>query len=204
MAKIFDVRSVLASSRVYELLQWMMGSSKGRPIFAHKYVAAKPGDRILDVGCGPASLLEYLPDVTYLGFDMSADYIAYARNRYASRGRFYCERVSRESVQNEEPFDIVIASQILHHLSDEEALDLFELARGCLKPNGRLVTLDPVYIEKQSPIARFIISHDRGEYVRWKAAYEKLAGQVFSNVRTNIRTDLESFSYTDIIMECSQ
>jgi SAM-dependent methyltransferase len=189
---------------MYELLQWMLGSSKGRPIFAREYVAAKPGDRILDVGCGPAGLLEYLPEVTYLGFDMSPDYIAYAKTRYGSRGRFYCERVSRESVKNEEPFDIVIASELLHHLSDEEGLDLFQLAKSCLKPSGRLVTLDAVYVENQSPIARFMIDHDRGEYVRWQAAYEKLAKQVFSRVRTSIRTDLQSFSYTHIIMECSQ
>jgi cyclopropane fatty-acyl-phospholipid synthase-like methyltransferase len=201
---MLDLRSVLASPQIYELLQWMMGSSKGRPIFAREYVAAKPGDRILDVGCGPSGLLRYLPDVTYLGFDMSADYIAYAKRQYGSRGRFYCERVSRESVKDEDPFDIVIASEILHHLSDEEGLDLFELAKSCLKPTGRLVTLDAVYIEKQSPIARFIIDNDRGEYVRWQAAYERLAHQVFANVRTSIRTDLQSFSYTHIIMECSQ
>jgi cyclopropane fatty-acyl-phospholipid synthase-like methyltransferase len=199
----FDLRSVLASPRMYELLQWMMGSSRGRPIFAREYVAANPGDRVLDIGCGPSGLLEYLPDVTYLGFDMSPDYIAYAKRRYGSRGRFYCERVRPESVKGEEPFDIVIASEILHHLSDEEGLDLFELARSCLKPTGRLVTLDAVYIEKQSPIARFIIDHDRGEHVRGRAAYEELARRVFSKVQTSIRTDLQSFSYTHIIMECS-
>jgi hypothetical protein len=60
-----------------------------------------------------------------------------------------------------------------------------------------------VYIEKQSPIARFIIDHDRGEHVRGRAAYEELARRVFSKVQTSIRTDLQSFSYTHIIMECS-
>ena len=204
MAQGFDLKSILASPQVYELLQWMMGASKGRPIVAREYIAAKPGDRILDIGCGPAGLLQYLPEVTYLGFDMSSAYIEYAKKRYGARGRFFCDRVTRESVKDEEPFDIVLASEILHHLPDKEAIDLFELAKSFLKPNGRLVTLDAVYIENQPKLAKFLIDNDRGEHVRWQPEYEALAHRVFSNVRSSIRTDLHSFSYTLIIMECSQ
>ncbi len=204
MAQAFDLKSILASPRAYELLQWLMGASKGRPIFAREYIAAKPGDRVLDIGCGPAGLLQYLPDVTYLGFDMSSAYIEYAKKRYGARGRFFCDRVSRESVQDEDPFDIVIASEILHHLPDKESVDLFELAKSFLKPSGRLITLDAVYIPKQPRLARFLIDNDRGEHVRWQPEYEELARRVCSNVRSSIRTDLHSFSYTHIIMECSQ
>ncbi len=36
----------------------------------------KPGDRVLDVGCGPAYYFDRLPEVEYVGFDTSAPYVA--------------------------------------------------------------------------------------------------------------------------------
>ncbi|RKZ72106.1 MAG: hypothetical protein DRQ57_17815, partial [Gammaproteobacteria bacterium] len=49
----------------------------------------------------------------------------------------------------------------MHHLDDAETLQLFKIAHAALKNGGRLITMDGVFMEKQSPIARWIISKDR-------------------------------------------
>ena len=51
------------------------------------------GAAILDVGCGTAQILRYLPEgIEYLGFDQNARYLECARNRFtARRARFLRE-----------------------------------------------------------------------------------------------------------------
>ena len=91
---------------------------------------------------------------------------------------------------------------MLHHLDDSDALALFELAHTALKEGGRFVTYDGCYIEGQSKIAKFIISQDRGRFVRTKDEYCNLASQIFSNVKQELREDLLRIPYTHLIMEC--
>ena len=50
------------------------------------HVRAKPGDKVIDIGCGSAEVLRYLPDVDYIGIDINPDYIAFARRTYGSKG----------------------------------------------------------------------------------------------------------------------
>jgi len=54
----------------------------------------------------------------------------------------------------------------VHHLDDAEATKLFDLARSVLRPAGRLITFDGCYVPGQSPAARWILSRDRGQFVR--------------------------------------
>jgi hypothetical protein len=84
-------------------------------------------------------------------------------------------------------------------LNEEEAIALFEVAKSVLKPGGRLITFDGCYREGQSRIARFILSQDRGRFVRTKEEYERLAKRVFSQVQLDIYDDLARIPYTHII-----
>jgi SAM-dependent methyltransferase len=99
-------------------------------------------------------------------------------------------------------FDLVLATAVLHHLDDDEAVQLFEVAREVLKPGGRLITLDGCFVADQSSITRFILSRDRGRYVRTKDAYLSLAQKSFKDVQLSIHHDLIRIPYTHIIMEC--
>lgn len=177
---------------------------KDRARFAREHVRAEEGQRVLDIGCGPADILEYLPPVDYTGFDANPDYIATATRNYGNRGRFYCQRVSHESGAANEAFEIVLALGVLHHLDDAEAEQLFRLAHAALVPGGRLVTLDGVYVNGQNRIARLIIARDRGEHVRDERGYRAIADRVFSNVTPVVRTDLLNIPYTHLILECEK
>lgn len=174
--------------------------------FARQLVAhygLKPGDRVLDIGCGPADILEALPPVEYHGFDLSADYIEAARKRFGGRGTFHVEAVDAEQVKQYAGFDLVLATGVVHHLTDAEALDLFRVAAAALKPGGRLVTLDGCLVEGQSPVARWLLKRDRGQFVRGQAAYLALARAVFSKVQPTVTTGLLRIPYTHLVMECS-
>ncbi len=198
------IRSVLSIPAIYSLFKLIIGGSSSRTTLVREYVRPKCGDRILDIGCGPGDTLPYLPDVKYVGFDASQEYIKAAQTRYGVRATFICEQVSTTTLKEPSSFDIVLAIGILHHLDDAEALQLFHLAQAALKPGGRLITFDGVFVEKQSPFARYIISRDRGQNVRTKEGYLAIASQVFSNIAVTIRHDLLRIPYTHLILECTR
>ena len=198
------IRNILSRAGVYSLFARIVGAERGRHLHIERHIRPRAGDRILDIGCGPADILDALPAVDYHGFDLSAPYIEAARQRFGSRGQFHVAPVNLELVQKYAGFDLVLATGVLHHLTDTEALDLFRVARAALKPGGRLVTLDGCIVQGQSPVARYLLSQDRGEYVRGEAAYVALARQVFSQVTPTITTDLLRVPYTHVILECRE
>ena len=198
-----SLKSILAHSALYSLFQDCIGASKFRKLLAESYVRGKSGDRVLDIGCGTGNILEHLKGLDYHGFDMNAVYIERARKKYGKAGQFTCGNVVTADIEPKS-FDVVLASGILHHLSDEETQSLFRLAASVLKPGGRLVTLDGCYAQNQSRIARYLISKDRGEYMRNQEEYYRLASKVFSEIKTSLRHDLLRIPYTLLIMEMAK
>lgn len=195
---------LLSSARAYERLQSLFGRSSRRGAFAAEHIRAKPGDCILDIGCGTAHILDTLPNVEYFGFDSSEKYIARARQRFGNRGSFWSERVTTATLDRIPACNLVLAVGILHHLDDNEAIRLFSLAQAALKHGGRLVTLDPCYTKDQSRLARMMIGLDRGQNIRNSGEYEKLATSVFPQTRFTVRNDLSWIPWTHIAMECER
>ena len=83
-----DPRSILAFPFVYQLFQTLTGAHRSRIECVERYIRPKASDRVLDCGCGPGILLEYLPAVDYVGIDIDEKYIAAARTRYGDRATF--------------------------------------------------------------------------------------------------------------------
>lgn len=196
------IKSILSFSFVYTSVQNLFGGRSSRKEMVERYLRAKPGDRILDIGCGPADIVGFLPAVNYVGFDSNARYIETAKKRYGRRATFRCENLSHGTIHDLGLFDIVLAAGVLHHLDDDDAIRLLRLARAALKKGGRLVTVDPCFVEQQSRIARFLISRDRGQNVRTREGYEHLATAVFEQVKVHIRHNILWVPYTHIILEC--
>jgi SAM-dependent methyltransferase len=177
-----------------------MGAKSGRSDFA-RFVRACEGDNVLDIGCGTAELLDYLPPVNYWGFDISERYIEAARERYGARGNFVCKLVDSSDLARLPKFDVVIASGVIHHLDDDVAINMFDLAKKALRPSGRFVSIDPVLCERQNPVARMLVNCDRGQNVCDGAGYLRLAGRIFENV-SGVERHQKWIPYSQWIMEC--
>lgn len=202
MAQITDgLRSVLSNPIVYFLFQKMLGVDRVMRKFVVENIQPVAGMAVLDVGCGPGHILSYFPPVDYWGFDISPPYIAYAKNHYSDRGKFFCKFLSNDDLTAMPKFDIVILLGVLHHLDNSEAKDLISLAHHSLKQNGRLVTIDACIAPNQNPLARFLISKDRGQNVREEAGYRRLVADLFPDAHLNIR-HRKWIPYTHCIMEC--
>jgi cyclopropane fatty-acyl-phospholipid synthase-like methyltransferase len=199
----FDPRDLLAIPKLYQLFANFVGSSNGRKRLVDEFLKTRAEDKILDVGCGPGSMREFLLCETYCGMDVSPKYISAARAQHGDSDRYIVRAVTdKTSFSDLGKFDLVIAIALLHHLKDAEAFSLFQAAKEVLNPGGRVVTLDNVFVPEQGKMARWIIRLDRGKYVRTKEAYVTLARQQFQDVRATILHDLIRIPYTHIVMEC--
>jgi SAM-dependent methyltransferase len=195
--------AVLGLPAAYRLFTRMVGGDVWR-VYLDEYVKPVAGEKILDIGCGPADILSYMGDVNYTGFDISPEYIAAAQKRFGDRGRFFCSDVGLATIEREQgTFNLVMATGVLHHLDDEVAGKLFQLARLALRRDGRLVTYDGCYVPDQSRVARWLLSQDRGNFVRPREEYLRLASACFSKIEAYRRDDLLRIPYTHLIMRCS-
>ncbi|MGA9799643.1 MAG: class I SAM-dependent methyltransferase [Terriglobales bacterium] len=195
------VRSVLSRSWAYQSFWHAVGGEERNRVLLRDYIRAAQGDRVLDIGCGPGTMVPYLPGTEYVGIDSSSEYIERARERYP-QARFVCQRVGEYDLVEPDYFDIVLALGVLHHLDDDEALMLFQIARAAMKPGARLITLDGVLIDDQSQVVKYLLARDRGRFVRSEAGYRKIASKVFTKVESSIRHDLLRIPYTVLILTC--
>jgi SAM-dependent methyltransferase len=162
-----------------------------------------PGMTVVDVGCGTAETLNFLPaGVHYHGFDLAAAYIETARERFGDRGTFRCADVTLIGPDELPQCDLAISFGVLHHLDDDDAKNLLDHLYTRLAPGGRLVTIDPAFDSTQSRLARAIIRRDRGQNVRTAKEYLSLMPQAFDRREVTVRHDLLRIPYTHAIVEC--
>lgn len=196
------LRSVLSSPAVYETFQNVMGARRSRAMLARDYIRAHDGMHILDIGCGTGEILNFLPEnIVYHGYDISDIYIAHAKRFFGKRGTFNCKLLDAGEIARLPKFDLVMGIGVLHHLDDNEAADFMKLAKLALKPEGRLLTRDPCYAEGQNPLARFLVSQDRGQHVRREEQYKALASLQFGDINGRV-THQSWIPYTHWTMEC--
>jgi SAM-dependent methyltransferase len=195
---------VLGASAVYQGFQNALGARAFQRRLA-TWIDVAPGHRVLDIGCGPAAILEHLPvDIDYHGFDDSADYLAGARARWGDRAHFWQARVEDATLAELGAFDRVIAIGVLHHLDDDAAATLVRIAARALAPGGTLLTYDPCWAAGQGAIARALIARDRGQNVRDAHGYATLARASFADVEPEVVRGHLRVPYTACVLRCRQ
>jgi len=142
-----------AQNEAFELA----GRTDGILAFTYLYQAlqitplVRPGDRVLDLGCGPANQLiqvaQLNPDAHFTGLDASAEMLNRARDTIRRGGVANIELACGDMISlaqfADASFDCVISTMSLHHLPDEAALvDAMRAARRVLKPGGGLYLID--------------------------------------------------------------
>ncbi len=194
------LRRILKHPSVYLLVQGVLGGVRART-WALAALRLQEGERLLDVGCGPAYYLGDLPRCAYFGFDTDQGYIAHAKARFGDRGRFFAEPYGEAHRAELAPFDAVMLMGLLHHLSDEAAHALLSLAARSLVPGGRLVALDTVFYDGQSRHSRFLAEKDRGTFVRRPEGFRDLARAHFDEVEGRVVGDTLTVVSSHFLME---
>jgi len=102
----------------------------------------KPGDKVLDAGCGNGRLFRALKrkKVNYLGIDFSKELLKIAKKENP-RGNFkYGDLTKTKTWENLKNFDACCCIAVFHHLpSPKSQLKLLEHIRRALRPNGVLI-----------------------------------------------------------------
>jgi SAM-dependent methyltransferase len=193
---------ILERPGVYERFQRLLGAHEARQRMVEAFLRPVAGARVLDIGCGTGSLLDYLPaGVEYTGFDPNPAYIDRAQRRRDDRARFYCARIGQEPPAIlEDQFDFVVAKSLLHHLGDEDAHHLLAVARRVLRLDGVFFSSDPVFHEGQRRAARWLASLDRGRSVRSPDGYRDLVEAHFAALETWLITDMLPIPYDHFVV----
>jgi ubiquinone/menaquinone biosynthesis C-methylase UbiE len=149
-------------------------------------IGALRGCRVLDVGCGPGTVLQQLIrayDVDGVGVDASAEMIAAARREAPEVGEFRLGAAERLPFEDGE-FDAVLMRMVVHHIDRPLA---FAEAKRVLGSGGRFVitTSDPdaipgFWLSRYFPTFSDI---DRARFPNGEMLREELEQLAFTDVR---------------------
>jgi ubiquinone/menaquinone biosynthesis C-methylase UbiE len=137
----FDEKTAKALEAVYATRD-----VRRRRALVHEALAAAPGERVLDVGCGPgfyvAELLERVgPEGSVAGVDLSQPMLALAAHRAGAGANVELKEGGATALPFEdESFDAAVSVQVLEYVADVD-LAIAEIHR-VLRPGGRVVIWD--------------------------------------------------------------
>lgn len=188
---------------IYKIIQGVMSGTSFRNGIIKKNIT-KNNLKILDIGCGPAQILEHIPKCDYYGYDIDRRSIQYAKKKYYQKNyHFYCKKFNKTELKKLPKFDFIIFFGILHHLSNKEVHEILKLCKKIMKKNSKLLTEDPILLENQNVIAKFLIKKDRGLNVRDKQEYINLLKKHFKKIKNKV-THQYFIPYTWFTTVCSK
>ncbi len=186
--------------KIFIFYQNLVGDKKYKKYITKNFLKIKDGDSILDLGCGPASLIPFLPgNIKYVGIDKSIEYINYASNKYKNH-KFICSNSFdlKEGLENK--FDIIISDALFMSLSNEEAHKTLSLITSLLKEDGTFFFMDGCYVENGAKIANWFLSKERGKNTRSENEYKNLLSKYFKNIEIKTNSKLYNIPHTKIMI----
>ena len=142
---------VLHGAATYDLLIWLVTLGREQA-FREKMLQLarlKPGESVLDVGCGTGSLAiaarrQVGPRGTVSGVDASPEMIDRAgrKARRAGLDVAFRNAFAQSLPFPDEQFDVVLTTIMLHHLPKKSRAEMASEVRRVLKPGGRVLAID--------------------------------------------------------------
>jgi ubiquinone/menaquinone biosynthesis C-methylase UbiE len=158
---------ILHAPRSYDLVVWLLTRGRERA-FRQEVLAPvrlKPGQSVLDVGCGTGSLaLEAKLQVGHgavHGVDASPEMIARAVRKATKAGlEIDFETAPAQALPFDDGrFDVVMTSMMLHHLPQSSRKQCIREMRRVAKPRGRILVVD---FDAPSRLRRGFLGHFHG------------------------------------------
>jgi ubiquinone/menaquinone biosynthesis C-methylase UbiE len=154
----------LSSPRIFNLTYWI-GAGGLRATYAavEREAHLTIADCVLDVCCGTGIFALLVPG-KYVGLDLNHRYVTYCQQRYGAdqRRSFIVGDATAVSFRRK-AFDVTFLISSLHHFSDEIAIQVLRQVAELTRK--RVIVVDPSP-ETRRPISRFLLTLDRGEYIR--------------------------------------
>lgn len=153
---------VLHHGRSYDAFAAVFFLGRRRHVYGHlaDLSGLRPGDRVLDVGCGPGYFTRILaeaagPDGSAVGLDASEDAIAQARRVTRQANCTFVEGIAEEIDAADGTFGVVVSTLMLHHLPDDVRPRVVAEMCRVLRPGGHVLIAD--FLPPAHPIGRRIV-----------------------------------------------
>ena len=203
-------RKILSSGVVYKIAQFIFNEKKSKQFMLDNYVLPQgPNFNMLDIGCGPGNLLEFMPNnFNYIGFDVNENYIltAQAKNIARQNTTFilgFTEDMFDNAKLPDSSMDIAIVNGVFHHVTDAIASEMLDLAGKKLKKGGRMLVIEPSWFSNQSAFRKWVMSKDRGKNIKheldWKSFFSECSSN-WADIKFEKRSDLTRF-YDLLVIE---
>lgn len=194
---------ILRYPQAYKYFQICYGMSKLRRILLTEYIAPEKGDKILDIGCGTADILDnFQTGIEYTGIDINERYLAYDKKHYVNRPQtaFINADVKAFLEKTDLKYDFILFLGSSQNFDDAMLEFCYGKCYEILNKGGKLVIVDGVYTEDTNAIERFLMKNNRGPHIRVLEGWKDLVSRCFTNVSYSVRKDLEHFPNCQVIM----
>jgi ubiquinone/menaquinone biosynthesis C-methylase UbiE len=140
----------IGTPRFYDLSAAILFVGARRRSYRQLLLASgvRPGDRVLDIGCGPGYFARMLaeavgPEGSVVGIDAAPEMIEYAGRKARRLTNCSFQPGAAESLDfPDASFDVVVSSLMMHHLPDELRQQAVVEMRRALRPGGTLLLSD--------------------------------------------------------------
>jgi SAM-dependent methyltransferase len=97
---------------------------------------------VLDLGCGPATILELLPSLpsVYVGVENCADYLTVLSQKYPQY-TFLCKDLDTDTLDLNRRFDTILMTAVIEHIFNQK--HFFMQALRHLAPGGKVLITTP-------------------------------------------------------------
>ena len=147
----------------------------------------KPGEKILDFGCGMGRILEYdlFQNTDYYGVDISSEMIKNARQKWGNRPHtnFYVYNGTLLPFESE-TFNYVISTWVFQHIVEDDKLEklIGELVK-LLRPNGVLLFIEQVRDSEYVEMFENIVPYKKYRTIE---GYKRLCRNKFAEIYYNL------------------
>ncbi len=172
MAETWLVRKLAGLPSVFDGLRWILeGGYRGHRAVIRKHLS--DAGRILDLGCGTGIYASCFAPESYLGADLSPEYVAAARRKFPGY-RFEVQDACSTTYADGQ-FDACMISGVLHHLDDELASRMLGEGARITKRTGKVVIWEDVPARHRWNLIGHVIHRlDLGAYIRSPDDYRRL------------------------------